>query len=464
VTNCIFWGNSAYSASEMYNYYSSSTTVTYCDIGGYASTPDANHNFGADPLFVDAANGNLRIPSGSPCVDVGNDASVPADITTDLAGKARIHGTHVDLGAYELPDNHTPTANAGDDQNNLALTHDGDPTTKTVSVVLEGSTSSDSDGDALSYAWDDGQHTASGATPIVPLSAGTYTFTLTVTDLYGASDTDTVQITVSSEPNDAPTADAQSLSLDQDNSLDITLTGSDPDPEDNLTYEVASGSAHGTLSGTAPDLTYTPDANYAGDDSFTFTVTDPYGKTSTATISLTVNDTAPPVITLLGDNPMTVNQGSLFTDPGATALDNRDGSVSVSVSGSVNTALPGTYTLTYSAEDAAGNPASKTRTVIVASALVIERVTVKRSSGSAQVKFVLRNTRTTTATNVRLTGATLGGVSPNPTLPLSLGSLSGGRSVSVTLTFKTSAGTKTLSLSGTSSFGGFSLTKSVQVP
>src|SRR5262249_28957130 len=143
----------------------------------------------------------------------------------------------------------------------------------------------------------------------------------------------------------------------------------------------------------------------------------------------------------------------------------KDASVSVSVSGSVNTALPGTYTLTYSAQDLAGNPAvSKTRTVIVASALVIEQVTIKRSSGSAQVKFVVRNTRTTTASNVRLTGATLGGVGPNPALPLSLGSLSGGSSVSVTLTFKVGSGTKPLALSGLSSFGVFSLTKSVTVP
>jgi hypothetical protein len=142
-----------------------------------------------------------------------------------------------------------------------------------------------------------------------------------------------------------------------------------------------------------------------------------------------------------------------------------DGSVFVSVSGAVNTAIPGTYTLTYSAQDAAGNPAvPKTRTVIVASALVIEQISIKRSSGSTQVKFVLRNTRSTTATNVRLTGATLGGVGSNPIMPMSLGSLPGGSSISVTLTFKVSSGTQTLSLSGMSSFGVFSLTQSVVVP
>src|SRR5262249_22826832 len=159
----------------------------------------------------------------------------------------------------------------------------------------------------------------------------------------------------------------------------ITLTGSDVDG-DNLTYEVATNPAHGQLIGEAPNLTYTPDADYAGDDSFTFTVKDASGAVSAAaTVSITVKDTAAPVITLNGPTPMRVNQGSYFPDPFATATDNKDGSVSVSVSGSVNTAVPGSYTLTYSAQDSAGNKATKTRTVLVASALVIEQVSLKRS-------------------------------------------------------------------------------------
>jgi DNA/RNA endonuclease G (NUC1) len=76
-------------------------------------------------------------------------------------------------------------------------------------------------------------------------------------------------------------------------------------------------------------------------------------------------DTTPPVITVLGDNPLTLPVGSTFNDPGATALDAVDGAVTVSATGSVNTAVPGEYTITYSATDAANNTATAIRTVNV---------------------------------------------------------------------------------------------------
>jgi hypothetical protein len=264
--------------------------------------------------------------------------------------------------------------------------------------------------------------------------------------------------------NQAPTANPQSVALDQDTSHGITLTGSDPE-NDALTYQVAAGPQHGMLGGTPPSLTYTPTAGYAGPDRFTFTVTDAYGAVSTAaTVSITVRDTIPPVITLNGANPMTVTQGSVFTDPGAVAVDTLDGLVDVSVSGSVDTAVPGTYTLTYSAQDRAGNEATATRTVNVVATLLIEEITIKRAGNNAQVKFVLRNPGSTPATGVQLSGATLGGVACNQALPLPLGSLAAGASTSVTLTFKVSAGPQTLALTGTSSLGSFGLTQSLVVP
>ncbi len=79
----------------------------------------------------------------------------------------------------------------------------------------------------------------------------------------------------------------------------------------------------------------------------------------------TVVDKEAPVITLNGDAVMTVKQGDLFTDPGATAYDNVDGRVNVTVSGAVDTSKVGTYILTYSAKDRAGNTAGVTRTVKV---------------------------------------------------------------------------------------------------
>ena len=76
-------------------------------------------------------------------------------------------------------------------------------------------------------------------------------------------------------------------------------------------------------------------------------------------------DTTPPTITLSGDAEMRVEQGTEFTDPGASANDDTDGQVAVSVSGVVDTATAGVYTLTYTATDAAGNEASTERVVTV---------------------------------------------------------------------------------------------------
>ena len=56
-----------------------------------------------------------------------------------------------------------------------------------------------------------------------------------------------------------------------------------------LTYSVATSPAHGTLAGTAPNLTYTPTAGYVGTDAFTFKVSNGTNTSSAATVSLTVN-------------------------------------------------------------------------------------------------------------------------------------------------------------------------------
>ena len=71
-------------------------------------------------------------------------------------------------------------------------------------------------------------------------------------------------------------------------------------------------------------------------------------------------DTTPPVITVIGDNPATVELGTTYTDAGATA----DGGESVDVSGTVDVFVAGSYTLIYTT-DAAGNVGTATRIVNV---------------------------------------------------------------------------------------------------
>ena len=77
-------------------------------------------------------------------------------------------------------------------------------------------------------------------------------------------------------------------------------------------------------------------------------------------------DTVAPQLTLLGDNPITVAQNSPFTDPGAAFTDNMDADRVVFSSDSVNTSAVGDVTISYSAQDEAGNAATTiTRTVSV---------------------------------------------------------------------------------------------------
>ena len=73
-----------------------------------------------------------------------------------------------------------------------------------------------------------------------------------------------------------------------------------------------------------------------------------------------------PVISLQGNSTLYWTKGVAFTDPGATVTDNADAPVTITGTGTVDTSVAGTYTLTYNATDSAGNAATPmTRTVIV---------------------------------------------------------------------------------------------------
>jgi hypothetical protein len=116
--------------------------------------------------------------------------------------------------------------------------------------------------------------------------SGDDTFQYRANNAGGPSFPATVTITVIS--NSAPVAINQSVATNEDTAKAITLAATD-DNGDALTYSVVTSPAHGTLSGMAPNVTYTPAANYFGADSFTFKANDGLADSNVATVSITVN-------------------------------------------------------------------------------------------------------------------------------------------------------------------------------
>src|SRR5205823_5269388 len=112
----------------------------------------------------------------------------------------------------------------------------------------------------------------------------------------------------------------------------------------------ATDTCDGGIAVTISGLVLTSKGSYT----VTYTAKDSSGNTSTATRTVNVVDTNAPVITLNGLNPMTVECGSGYVEPGATATDGCDGaSVPVVITGTVAT-TKGTYTITYTATDSSG--------------------------------------------------------------------------------------------------------------
>ena len=208
------------------------------------------------------------------------------------------------------------------------------------------------DGGSLSYSivTPPAHGTLSGTAPALRYTpetgySGGDSFTYEVADATAGSAPATVSITVADKPNTAPTAADLEVKAGFGSTTPVTLPGTDPDG-DPLTYAVVAGPAHGRLSDAAPTLTYTPDDQYSGADSFTYRVSDGSADSATASVRLEVAPRPCAPATPVRDFSVHVDQRRA------------DGSVRTP---KLRTTKPGELLLAYVAADgSAGRPQSVT--------------------------------------------------------------------------------------------------------
>jgi hypothetical protein len=209
------------------------------------------------------------------------------------------------------------------------------------------------------------------------------------------------------------------------------------------TYSDAGATALDAVGGTLSVTTSgTVTVGTPGAYTLTYSVTDASGNTTTATRTVTVQDTVGPVITLSGSGtvdhldavkPVITLTGdssvlhaagsaysdlgavatdaiSAYTDAGASAVDALDGDVAVVVTGSVSVETAGDYILTFTATDAAGNATTATRVVTVptlvknlTSSIVTTSSVNENSAGSYQVEYNVSDSAGNAATTVSRT-------------------------------------------------------------
>jgi endo-1,4-beta-xylanase len=203
-------------------------------------------------------------------------------------------------------------------------------------------------------------------------ASATFTMTVTLSDCGtpdGSSISASANVTSSTgDPNPAPN-NASSASVQASNSPPvITANGALAMTVECATSFVDPGAtASDACQGpVAVTTTSTVNTSAVGSYAVTYTSADLAGDQATPVVrTVNVTDTTPPVVSLIGPNPATVECATPFVDPGATAVDSCAGTLPVAETGEVDAGVPGAYGLGYAATDPSGNVGMATRLVNV---------------------------------------------------------------------------------------------------
>jgi hypothetical protein len=268
---------------------------------------------------------------------------------------------------YHGPDSFTYTVAAGgqEDTGTVSITvnpvndppsaPDDSATTAEETPVVVTPAAADADGDALTLAVASGPAsgsvtvTASGLRYVPDLDFnGTDSFTYTASDGPATSAPGTVTVTVTGV-NDPPTAADVELTTTEDTAVSTAGDVGDVDGDD-LTLSVVDDPEHGTVALVAGKLQYTPDADYSGEDSFTYRASDGSAQSSPATVAVTVTEVADvPVVGAIADVSAVYSDAITPFTVSATDEDSAPAALSFSASG-----LPAGLTLTSAGNGTAG--------------------------------------------------------------------------------------------------------------
>jgi CSLREA domain-containing protein len=191
------------------------------------------------------------------------------------------------------------------------------------------------------------------------------------------------------EDNTAPDANDDSATTNEDNSVTINVLANDTDPDgDTLTVGSVTQPTNGSAALNADNtVTYTPNRDFSGVDTFTYTISDGNGETATATVTVTVNAVNDaPTVTVAAGGSCGTNDRSGQINLGVADVDNSAGSLILSASSSNQALVPNTNSnLTFG-----GAGAARTLTATAVSGKTgTATITVTVSDGTAMGTVVL---------------------------------------------------------------------------
>jgi hypothetical protein len=314
----------------------SNGTVTYTPAAGFT---------GDDTFTYTVQDGFGFVGTGTVSVSVTSTAPVLAESTTAWTSA----GTAINLAVLNLADD--VSGNALSVSSYTQGTHG--------SVVLN----------------------ANGTVTYTPNSgfSGTDSFTYTASDEQGNSATGTVTVTVGPV---APIVEGTSATTAVGTAVNIAVLSlaSDPNGDAISVSSVTQGTHGGVVINANGTVTYTPNAGFSGTDTFTYTVTDPYGNRTAGNATVTVGPTVPVALSADASTAtgaaVNVAVQSFVSDPGTltttSVTQGAHGGVAINANGTVTytpaAGFGGTDTFTYTVKDGGGQSATGTVTVLVGGA------------------------------------------------------------------------------------------------